>query len=172
VDPDFRRMILDRDEVGFEQAFFEGDCPHCFIVDGRDDDADIIQSCSKCLSLPSLSGEWQGDDLIITYGNETKRVPIQFDIGDRHTTVCALNDILSPTFEVRYLVISHGSDTLGFAALSTEDWASLKTANREAVAENFIDPRTLPNIMTELTDETLPPDARARSERLVERNRM
>jgi hypothetical protein len=43
---------------------------------------------------------------------------------------------------------------------------------RGCCAENFIDPRKLPNLMTELTDEKLPANARARFERMLERNKV
>lgn len=58
-----------------------------------------------------------------------------------------------------------------FVALRMDDWRALENEYPTVVAENFIDPRTLPNLMTELTDETLPENARARLERMVERNR-
>jgi hypothetical protein len=93
------------------------------------------------------------------------------DIADRHVTICTLNDLLSPKFEIRFIVFSHGSDTLGFAAFSVTDWQELGKASPTAVAENFIDPRKLPNLMTELTEQMLPANARARIQRMDERNR-
>ena len=47
----------------------------------------------------------------------------------------------------------------------------LEKANPAVVAENFIDPRRLPNLMTELTDEKLPANARARFGRMLNRNK-
>ena len=96
---------------------------------------------------------------------------MQFDVADRHITLCTLNDLLSPKHEIRFIILSHGSDTVGFAALSVADWRELEKANADAVAENFVDPRKLPNLVTELTDEKLPPKARARFERMLERNK-
>lgn len=42
--------------------------------------------------------------------------------------------------------------------------------NALAVKENFIDPCTLPNIFTELVDESTPEPAKSRFERMIERN--
>jgi hypothetical protein len=53
---------------------------------------------------------------------------------------------------------------------STADWQALEKINAAVVAENFIDPRRLPNVVTELTEEKLPPAARARFQRMLERN--
>jgi hypothetical protein len=171
MSPEFRQMVLERDEVGLERAYFENECPHIFAVDWRGDDADIVTDCAAALELDSLSADWRGDELFIIYDGKEVSVPLQMDVADRHITICTLNDLLSPQYEVRFLVFSHGSDTLGFAALSFADWRELEKANAPAVAENFIDPRQLPNLMTELSDEKLPPAARARYERMVDRNR-
>ena len=92
-------------------------------------------------------------------------------MGDRHITICTLNDVLSPKYEVRFLVFSHGSDTLGFAALDMATWQQVEKADPTVVAENFIDPRKLPNIVNDLVDAKLPPLARARFERLLNRNK-
>jgi hypothetical protein len=120
---------------------------------------------------PSLTAEWRNEDLYVILEGLEVRVPLQIDAADRHITICTLNDVLSPKYEIRFLVFSHGSDTLGFAALSVAEWRELEDANADGVAENFIDPRKLPNLMTELTDASLPPKARARFKRMLERNK-
>lgn len=171
MSPELRRMVIDRDEVGLERAHSENECPHFFAVDWGDDDSDIVSSCSACLILPSLKAEWRSEDLFVIFEGREVKAPLEYDVADRHVTLCALNDVLGPKFEIRFLVVSHGSDTLGFAALSDADWRELETANAEAVAENFIDPRKLPNLITELTNEKLPAAARARFERMLARNK-
>jgi hypothetical protein len=170
MSPELWQMVIDRDEVGLERVFFSNECPHFFAVDWREDDADIVAYCAKALSLESLTAEWRDEDLLIIFDGREVRVPLQMDVADRHITLCTLNEVLSPKYEVRFLVFSHGSDTIGCAALSVADWRELEKANAAVVAENFIDPRKLPNLMTELTDATLPANARARFERMLNRN--
>jgi hypothetical protein len=171
MNPELRQMVIDRDEVGLERAFFDNECPHFFAVDWREDDADIVAYCAEVLQLDSLTAEWRGEDLFITFDDREVRVPLLMDVADRHITICTLNDVLSPNYEVRFLLFSHGCDTGGFAALSLADWRELEKANAAVVAENFLDPRKLPNLMTELTDEKLPANARARFERMLNRNK-
>jgi hypothetical protein len=170
MSPEFRQMVLERDEVGLEKAYLENECSHFFAVDWRGDDADIVTDCAAALELDWLRADWRGEELFILFDGNKVSVPLQMDVADRHITICTLNDVLSPQYEVRFLVFSHGSDTLGFAALSVADWRELESADAAAVAENFIDPRQLPNLMTELTDEKLPAGARARYERMMRRN--
>lgn len=172
MSPDLRQMVIDHDEVGLERAFFDDECSHFFAVDWREDDADIVAYCADALGLDSLTAEWRDSDLVITFDSQETRVPLLMDVADRHITVCTLNDVLSPNYEIRFLVFSHGSDTIGFAALSGADWRELEKADAAVVAENFIDPRKLPNLMTELTDERLPANASARFERMLKRNKV
>ena len=171
MSPELRQMVIDRDEVGLEQAYFEGESPHFFAVEWRGDDADIVADCAAALELDSLTADWRGEELFIMFDGKEVRVPLLLHVADRHITICALNDVLGPKYEVRFLVFSHGSDTLGLAALSVDDWRELERANAAVVAVNFIDPRQLPNLMTELTDYNLPAVARARYERMLDRNR-
>jgi hypothetical protein len=166
-----RQMVIDRDELELERAFFENRCPQFFAVDWREDEADIVGYCAQALGLESLTAEWRDGDLFVIFEGCEVLLPLQLDAADRHITICALNGILSPNYEVRFLVFSHGSDTLGFAALSAADWRELEMANTAAVEENFIDPRKLPNLMTELTDDKLPPSARARFNRMLNRKK-
>jgi hypothetical protein len=168
---ELRQMVNDRDEFGLERAFFNSGCPHFFAVDWREDDADIVADCAEALELELLTAEWRDEELFIIFNGQEARVPLQSDAEDRHITICALNDLMEAKYEIRFLVFSLGSDTLGFAALSVADWRELEKSNAAAVAENFIDPRKLPNLMTELTEKKLPTNARVRFERLLNRNK-
>jgi hypothetical protein len=93
MDPEFRRMVIDRDEVGIEELYFEDECPHVFNVDWREDDAAIVEYCADCLDLDALTAEWRGEDLFATYAGKTIKVPLRQDEGDRHITICALNNM-------------------------------------------------------------------------------
>jgi hypothetical protein len=167
--PELRRMILDRDEVALERAFYDRTCQDFFTVDWREDDADIVKSCAETLGLETLTAEWRDENLFILYEGRETRVPLKIDAGDRHITLCTLNDVLSPGHELRYVVCSHGGDALGFAALSTADWRDLENADADAVAENFLDPRPLRNLITEFNDYDLPAKAKKRHDRMLNR---
>jgi hypothetical protein len=170
MSPDFRKIVIDGDEVALERTYFDNKSSHLFAVDWGEDDADIVAYCAEALGLESSTAEWREEDLFIILNEQQMQVPLQLDVADRHITVCTLNDVLRPNYEVRFLVASFGGDTLGFAALTATDWTELEEANGAFVAENFIDPRKLPNLMTELTQQTLPPNAKARFERMLSRN--
>ena len=171
MDQALRRMLSDRDDGAIDDAFFENGCCHFFAVDWREDDADIVEYCAKCLGLPSLRAEWRGESLVIIHDENETPVPLANDDGDRHVTISTLNELLQPEYEIRFLVCSHGSDTAGFAVLPTADWHSLENGFPQATAENFIRLRAIPSMFTELTDNQPPAAARARFQRMLERNR-
>lgn len=169
--PEFQRMIIERDEAAMERAYYGNELPHVVNIDWHEDDAEVVALCAGCLQLDSLKAEPHDDGMDVEFEGRKFKVPLQFDEGDRHVTLCALNQILESRYQLRFVVISHGSDTMGVASLSVADWAALEQSAAESVAENFIDPRKLPNVYTELTDAKLPVAARARHARMLERNR-
>lgn len=169
MDNEFRRIVLERDEEALERAYFVNECPHCFLVDHGEDDDATVQYAAEALQLDSLTAEWRDDEMFIIYNGREVKVPLLIDPADRHITITTLNDLLNPKYELRFLVVSHGSDTIGLIALPVEEWRVLEAAAPQSIAENFIDPRKLPNLMTELTDEKLPAPARLRFERMLER---
>jgi hypothetical protein len=163
------QILSERDEAAFEQGFFDGSFPHFFAVDLDADLGAIVDDCAGCLDLTSLDVEWREEDVFLAFNGREVLVPLQSDQGDAHLMVCALNELLNPEFEVRYIVISHGCDSPGFAALPGADWQALEEELPLAVAENFIDPRLLPNVVTKLTYDMLPEAARARLDRMKQR---
>jgi len=166
-----RQWLIENDERAIDGAFFDGECPHFFAVDWREDDADIVQYCADCLGNESIRAEWQDDTLVIIRDDNETTVPLANDEGDRDITIRTMNDVLQPHYEIRLLVCSHGSDTAGFAVLPTTDWQLLDAELPESVNANFIKLALLPNIFTEMTDQHLPEAARARFQRMLDRNR-
>ncbi len=171
MDEALRKWLNDEDERAIDDAFFDSGCRHFFAVDWGEDDADIVDYCADCLEDDSLCSEWRDDLLVIIRNGKETIVPLADDEGDRYVTICTLNDVLRPDYEIRFLVCSHGSDTAGFAALPAADWRSLDTELPNAVQANFIKLRELPNVFTEMTDQHLPEAAHARFQRMLERSR-
>lgn len=85
--PDFRRIVIDRDEVGLERAYLDNECPHFFAVDWREDDAEIVADCAEALEIDSLTAEWRDEDLFIAFDGRETRVPLQSGVADRHITL-------------------------------------------------------------------------------------
>lgn len=167
----FRQWLSDRDECSIDAAYFEKECPHVFAVDWGEDDADVVQKCGDCLVDESIRGEWRDNTLVIIRGGNETPVQLANNGGDRDVTIRTLNEVLQPDYEIRLLVSSHGSDTVGLAVLAAADWEFLDAEMAQAVYENFVKLELLPNMFTEMTDQHLPEPARRRFKRMLARNR-
>lgn len=165
-----RELIELGDESAIDDAFFNGGCASFFSVDWREYDEEIAKLCEQVISSGMLDAVMDGDALITTFGDRRSSVVLPDSAGARHIAICGLNDVLEPNYQVRYIVSSNGSDTMGFCVLPMTEWDDLDRAYPDIVAANFIDPRRLPNIVTELTANTLPGPAKERFERMLERN--
>ena len=170
MSPELNSLFVKPDEKRFEDAYFDGQVPEFLGIDWREPDDEIIEACAECLQLDSLHAVWNGDRLYISFWGQQSRVPLLEDAGDRHITICRLNDVMEGKYQLRMIVVSHGSDTIGLAVLPVEEWTYWESTSRQLVEENFIDPRLLPNVITDLTDTDLPIPARARYLRMVNRS--
>jgi hypothetical protein len=126
-----------------------------FWIDGRQEDETIAESCESVLQSGRLSGELvevdsaDGYDVFIQFGHRRERVPLSYSDGDRHITLCVLNRVLAPEYEVRFCIDSNGSDTLAFLPLPPEQWAELERRYGEAVGRRFYRFSDRPNLFTD-----------------------
>jgi hypothetical protein len=122
---------------------FDGDDGREIIlwVDHREDDEDIPKLCEHILKTGSLDGRWGGDemmDLVISFRGVDHRISYPNPFADRDTSIIALNDILSPDFELRYCTASNGSDGAAFLPLTREQWNELDERFEDRLAPLFL----------------------------------
>lgn len=124
-------------------------------VDLNEEDGNIVQACEAVLQTGSLAAEWVcartplGGDLYITYAGRRSRVPLVFGHEDRHITLCALNRVLTPDYQIRFSIDSKGSDVLAFVPLPTAQWQELEQRFGAAVNQHFYLFADQPNLFTE-----------------------
>jgi hypothetical protein len=136
------------------QALFD-DEDTIFWVDWREEDDAIVQYCEARIQTGSLSAEVvevdtdDGFEIYINYKNKRVKVPLTYSLQDRHITICSLNEILSPDYEIRFCIDSKGSDTLAFLPLSSSDWSDLERRHGDAVSQRFCRIAASPNLFNE-----------------------
>lgn len=126
----------------FESLMAENDI--AFWVDWREYDVSIIEYCEAIIQTQQLSAmlndtnDEMGFELLINYKGAQHKVPYLGKGADRDTTIITLNKVLMPSFEIRLLIPSKGSDTLAFMPLSKAQWQTLATQFGQAkLAEYF-----------------------------------
>src|SRR2546425_791810 len=101
-----------------------GDEENVFWVDWREKDDEIPETCEMILQTGALSGELvevetgEGYEVHIHYQKKSVKVPLTYSEQDRHITICTLNDVLKPDFEIRYCIDSNGNDSAAFLPLA------------------------------------------------------
>ena len=123
-------------------------------VDWREDDSDLIEYFNDLMKEPVEvqmldNGKPYGDDIRLKKGEKEFLIPYQ-EVMDRDTTIKYFNDCIKPEYEIRWLVESLGSDTLGFVLLPSHDWQALAEEFGHAKVENAFLPITLESKMFDL----------------------
>ena len=129
-----------------------------FYVDWREQDELIAESCESVLQTGSLRGELvevdsgDGFEVHLQFQDRKMKVPLTYCEDDRHITLCTLNRLLAPEFEIRLCIDSIGADTLTFLPLPTKEWRELEKQYGPAVSQHFYQFADRPNLFT----DTLP----------------
>lgn len=126
-----------------------------FWIDWRQEDETIAESCESVLQTDQLSGELvevdsdEGFEVYLQFRDRREKVPLSHSADDRHITLCTLNRVLSPEYEVRFCIDSNGSDTLAFLPLECKQWSALESQFGEAVSSRFYKIAERPNLFTD-----------------------
>ena len=150
------RQLLQSPSPENAQALLD-DGAAVFWIDWRQEDETIADSCELVLKTGKLSSEMVdvyhnvgGYEIHVRYGTRQAKVPLTFSEADRHLTLCTLNEVLSPDYEIRFCIASNGSDTLGFVPLPLKDWKELeKQFGLETVGRHFYRLNPTPNLFTD-----------------------
>jgi hypothetical protein len=132
-----------------------GDESTAFWVDWGQEDETIADACEDVLLTGCLSGELvevdtnEGVEVYIQYGDRRVHVPLTYRVADRHITLCVLNDVLAPDYEVRFCIDSKGGDTLAFLQLTVGQWAELERQYGGKVGERFYRIEARPSLFTD-----------------------
>ncbi|NIE96254.1 hypothetical protein F3J02_07135 [Acinetobacter sp. Tr-809] len=127
-------ILQSNTEEAYSEVFeqYDGDIYQILmIVDWREEDEAIVEYCENILQTGSLGTETQNADnpqgfmITLYYRDQALIIPYQGEGADRDTTLKALNQILQPDYEIRFCVISDGSDTLEFLPLPQSLWQKL-----------------------------------------------
>jgi len=123
-------------------------------VDWREDDSDLIEYFNDLMKEPIEvqmldNAKPYGDDILLKKGDKACQIPYQ-EVMDRDTTIKYFNDCIKPEYEIRWLVESLGSDTLGFVLLPSHKWQTLAAEFGNIKVENAFLPITLESKMFDL----------------------
>lgn len=116
-------------------------------IDWREEDESIVKyfndKIGNKISLQlENNGKDYGDDIVLTYKENTTKIPYQ-DEMDRDTTIKWLNEIIKDDFSIRLFTSTIGSDTLGFVLLKNDEWSALEKEVGQNKLEHYFAPINL-----------------------------
>jgi hypothetical protein len=128
-----RKLIGDPSQQTIKQLLAGVD--GVFWVDWREADEDIIRFASEIIGSGELSPEWVGDKLNVNFRGKLTEVPLKCEPGEQYITLATLNEAIGPTYEIRYIAASSGSDTIAFMVLNKDTLSELEAEFHGKVAE-------------------------------------
>jgi hypothetical protein len=113
----------------------------------KDEDVMLVAwNVDLYFSTGELDAKWRDfepddgrpSELVLGFKDKRLQVPLTQTPADRHITLCTVNEILAPEYEIRYCIDTpDGADPV-FMPLTREEWAQLETAHGPAVARHFL----------------------------------
>lgn len=147
---DAREILLDEKETYGAREFI-------FWIDWKEYDDMIVEACEEVLQTGQLEAEPEEDtadwELYINYNKKRFKVLLTNSMSDRHVTLCALNEILNPEYEIRFCTLCDG-ETLAFMPLATDDWNKMEKLYGSSVVKNLFEKLSRKNNL--FTGEELP----------------
>ena len=113
------------------------DADGVFWVDWREEDAQIVALCAKSMNDRLLTAERDGEGLVIDYRGKSVKVAPGAKGDERDLTLLALNKVLKPQYEIRYVRASDGGDTAAFMSLPASQWKGFEKQFGDRVAAAF-----------------------------------
>lgn len=156
--PDVLAAFLERPSDDSLRELLDSD--FVFWVDWREEDQAIVGYCESVLQTGSLAARVvdaendAGFELYIERNGIRTLVPLTVDPADRHITICTLNDVLAPNYEIRFCIASDGMDSLVFLPLASADWTTVETNYPDVCATHFAPITSAPNFFTEGYEKT------------------
>jgi hypothetical protein len=121
-----------------------------FWVDWREDPFNIPVLCEAVIRSGTLGSEEEGDAPFVVWRGKRTPIPVTGTDEDPHPAVLALNNVLKPDYEIRFVRQCVGGDSAAFVALTSADWRALEERyGSSKVSDTFTVVAERPNVFTE-----------------------
>lgn len=117
------------------------------VIDWREEDDKVVAACRNAL-LDGSQAELkftsvENDDHcsatgILKYGDRSLEIEIPFSHKSRYILLRAVNQILSPDYEIRLIRHSLGGDTHEFMLFSRQQWSEIQKTSEQLVNGLFV----------------------------------
>ncbi|AVK86915.1 glutathione reductase [Lysinibacillus sp. B2A1] len=92
----------------------------------------------------------RGVDIVLSSQENSMTIPFADDVTDRDSAIRAMQEMLSPQYQIRWFMESLGNDTLAFALLPVVQWKELEQQFDKRKVDYYFQPVTNTSVMFEM----------------------
>jgi hypothetical protein len=152
MNEEFYRSVVQQPTNSHSAAIFE-DRENILWIDWRDEEESIVSQVQERVGVADLTATLAESDnpwgytVMISRGATSRTISPELGLDARHATLNALDELLAPEFQIRYVTETNGSDTFGVVVEKAADWQFLFAKYGRRVNEHFCPIRELPDLM-------------------------
>jgi hypothetical protein len=148
----FHSAVLQHPIKSHSSAIFD-DTTNIVWIDSREEEDAIVHRIADRIGAIPLSAEVAdaendaGYEVRINYRDATKVITPDDGFGSRHATLNAIDELLSPEYQIRFVTDTNGTDTIGVVVELLCDWSRLYKLYGQRLNQHFCPIRELPDLM-------------------------
>lgn len=126
-------------------------------IDWREAEEDLIDYFNEQLPEPDRIDceiveidKPRGVDIVLSSQEKKMTIPFADDVTDRDSAIRAMQEMLSPQYQIRWFMESLGNDTLAFALLPTVQWEELVQQFGKHKVDYYFKPVTNTSVMFDM----------------------
>lgn len=126
-------------------------------IDWREAEEDLIDYFNEQLSVSDQINceiieidKPRGVDIVLSSQENSMTIPFADDVTDRDSAIRAMQEMLSPQYQIRWFMESLGNDTLAFALLPVVQWKELEQQFDKRKVDYYFQPVTNTSVMFEM----------------------
>jgi len=126
-------------------------------IDWREAEEDLIDYFNEQLPEPDRIDceiveidKLRGVDIVLSSQEKKMTIPFADDVTDRDSAIRAMQEMLSPQYQIRWFMESLGNDTLAFALLPTVQWEELVQQFGKHKVDHYFKPVTNTSVMFDM----------------------
>lgn len=126
-------------------------------IDWREAEEDLIDYFNEQLPEPDRIDceiveidKPRGVDIVLSSQEKKMTIPFADDVTDRDSAIRAMQEMLSPQYQIRWFMESLGNDTLAFALLPAVQWEELVQQFGKYKVDYYFQPITNTSVMFDM----------------------
>ena len=152
MNEDFYSAVVAHQAKTHSNAIFD-DTANIVWIDWREEEDVIVDEIAAKIAMFPLSATVRdadneaGYDVEVMCRNQRRIVNPDATFDSRHATLNAIDELVSPEYQIRFVTDTNGADTIGVAVELSSDWSRLHQRFGKRLNEHFCPIRELPDLM-------------------------